>query len=857
MSISTSKTNALPIWVRIALRELRGGLNGFKVFIACLIVGVATIAAIGSLTKSIESSLSSEGKIILGGDIEISVDRTPLPPQAINWVQKRARMITTTRMPTMVRALKANNKTNTLGESTMVDLRSVTYGYPLYGTVETAPQLPMAEILAEKEGIYGVAVEDLLADRLNLSVGDRLRLNQIEVEIRALVLNEPDKANLGFQIGPTVFLSSTALPKTGLVQFGSQIDYDYKLILPENSKQDIAQFKTDLQAEYPESDWRIRDHTNAAPGLRRFIDRMGMFLTLVGLTALIVGGVGVGNAVKGYMDFKTKTIATLKILGASGSMIFKIYFAQIIMIGAASIAVGLMIGSYAPGVLIDLLPDSIPITAKAGVYMEPLVLAALYGLLTTTAFTAWPLGKARDLPPVRLFREQVDSDRKRPRWTYVALIVACMVAVVALAIGYSDRKVFTGVFLIGAVLSLGILQFASSVIQWLARRLPRMQKPLVRLAVANIHRPGATTGPVTISLGLALTLFTAIALIEGNLDAQVREQVPERAPSFFFLDIQKDQLPALKSEITALDGVNGLESLANLRGTVTKIKGKSFDPEDFDTSVRWVLRGDRPITYMTEKPQGSDIIAGTWWPADYSGAPEISIGEDQARGLGLSVGDTITMNILGAEITASVRSLRKINWGSMGFNFVFIFDPYTLAQAPHTFMASLSTQTPAAEKAAFKVVTDNFANVSVIRMKEILQRVNDLLSQISVAIKWTAVVAILSGVLVLAGAIAAGFRQRVYESVILKVVGAVRRQILWAYVLEYMMVGLIVAFIALGIGGLAGYAVVTQGWEMQFQWLPVPVFTTLIVSLLFTMGFGLSSSLRALSVRPNTILRNE
>lgn len=847
MSNSPSR---LPIWATIALRELRGGLGGFKIFIACLVIGVTTIASVGTLTHSITDSLASEGQVILGGDIEVSSRRQPLSVEAIDYIKSQGTMVTTSRMPTMMRAV-------TQGKSTMVDLRSVGEAYPLYGTVETSPQMPMADILAQKNGVYGAAIEDLLADRLGLSIGDTMRLNDLEVELRALVTGEPDKANLGFQLGPTVYLADQALAATGLVQYGSLIEYDYKIILPKNELSDLKKFRRDFKKAFDEDGWRVRDRSNAAPGLRRFIERMSLFLTLVGLTSLVVGGVGVGNAVKSYMDFKTKTIATLKILGATGGTIFKVYFAQVIIIGLIAIAIGLTLGSYLPQFLVTFLPDNFPVNPNVSVYIQPLILAAVYGLLVTTAFTAWPLGKARDLPPVRLFRDQVDADNRRPRAATFILIILSILTIIALAVGLSDNRMIAAGFVVAAAATLLILRFTGWFIQMMAARMPRTRRPLLRLAIANIHRPGAATGPVTISMGLGLTLFTTLALIEGNLDAQVQDTVPERAPSFFFMDIQKHQMDDLSTKVRAIDGVTDLQTVSNLRGTVIKLNGVEADPKKVDPSVRWVLRGDRGVTYKKELPEGSELVEGSWWPEGYDGPPQVSIGEEQAKGLGLELGDTVTLNILGANITAEIRSVRRINWGTMGFNFVFMFDPYTLSQAPHTMMATVKTDSAAAEKAAYKLVTDTYANVSVVRMKEILQKVNDLLNQISIAIKGTAAIAILSGIFVLAGAIAAGFRQRVYESVIMKVVGAVRRQILTAYIIEYLLVGLIVAVIALGLGGLASWFVVAKQFDMTFTFLPVPVTITLITSLLATLGFGLISSFRALAVRPNTILRGE
>ncbi len=838
----------LPVSLRIALRELRGGLSGFRIFMACLILGVATIAAVASLTRAIEEGLEAEGQSILGGDIEVSEFRKKLPDDAVQWLASKGELLHTAKLRTMART--------TAGNSTLVELRAVGMAYPMYGTLKTTPQLPTSALLSKQEDEWGTAIESALADRLNVQVGDTLKFGSITTRIRAVIDVEPDKANLGFQLGPTVMIARQALDETGLVVVGSLISFDYKLRLDASSTEDIKAFRDEIEEAFPGNDWRIRDRTTSAPGMRRFIDRMGMFLTLVGLTALVVGGVGVGNAVRGYMDRKTKTIATLKILGADGSTIFKVYFIQILLIGIISIIIGVTVGAFLPAILANFLPDTLPVSPEQGLYPKALILAAAYGLLITIAFTAWPLGKARDLPPVRLFRALVSPESSRPRGIYIALIILAIGLVAALAIGLANQRFLALGFIGGAIVTLGLLRFTSYLIERGAAKAPRPKNALVRMAVANLHRPGAATGAVVISLGLGLTLFSSLALIESNLEARLQEEVPMQAPAFFFLDIQANQIDDFRATTQTLDGVSDLMTVPNLRGRIIKLNDTMAEDAEVDPEYRWVLNGDRGLSYDTAVPNGSTLTEGDWWPEGYSGPSEISFGAKEAKGLGLKVGDHITLMVLGREITARIRSLRDINWGTMGFNFVMMFDPNTLKGAPHTYMATIKASGEA-EKIAHRTLTRKFTNITAVRMKEVIESVNVMLAQISIAVRATAIVAIIAGMLVLAGAIAAGFKQRVYESVILKVVGAVRSQILRAYMLEYLLIGFVVAAIALGLGGLAGWVVVTQVWKMTFTWMPIPMIITLAVSLIVTLTFGIGSSLKALSARPNEVLRSQ
>lgn len=842
-----TRSPALPVALRLALRELRGGLSGFRIFMACLILGVTAIAAIGSLTRAITEGMEREGQSILGGDMEINIFQRQAGPELLEWVDGKGTLSVSARLRTMARFEDG-------GTSTLVELRAVDGLYPLYGEFKTTPQLDNNALFEERAGRWGAAIDPMLAERLGVKLGDTLTFGGVKADIRAFIDREPDKANLGFQLGPSVMIRHKALDATGLVTTGSLINHYYKIRL--NEGLDIKTMRENLKEAFPDENWRVRDRSTSAPGLRRFIDQMGMFLTLVGVSALVVGGVGVGNAVKGYMDRKTRTIATLKILGADGSIVFKTYFFQVLLMGLVAIVIGMGVGAMLPSVLALFLPDTLPVKPDGGVYPLALFLSALYGLMITVAFTVWPLGKARDLPAVRLFRALVAPENRWPRMIYLATIFGAGMIVVLLAVGMSDNRILAAGFMVGAGVTLFILRGISWLIERGAAKAPRSKNALRRMAIANLHRPGAATGAVVLSLGLGLTLFASLALIEGNLEARLTEQVPDEAPAFFMLDIQAAQLDDFETTARGVSGVEELVTVPNLRGRVTKLNGVDAADVEIDSEVRWVLRGDRGLSYMPDLNKGSRVVAGDWWPTDYSGEPEVSLGKEVADGLGLKIGDTISVSVLGREITATVRSLREIDWGTFGFNFVILFDPYTLKAAPHTYMATLKAGGDA-EVEAHKVITNKFPSVTAVRMKEVLSSVNVMMEQIGIAVRATAAVAIIAGILVLAGAIAAGFRQRVYESVILKVVGAVRRQILGAYLLEYALIGLITATVALALGSLAGWLVVEFVMEMEFTFLPWPMVFTVTASLLITVLFGLGSSFRALAAKPNQVLRTE
>jgi putative ABC transport system permease protein len=843
MSASRPFSN-LPVSLRMALRELRGGLGGFRIFLACLILGVAAIAGVGSLTRAINTGLQEEGQILLGGDVEVRILRRPATAEELAFFERSGEVSQGVRLRAMARAERS-------GERTLVEVKAVDGLYPLYGGLELAPAIGRRVAFANTGSDWGAAIPPNLADRLQAEVGDRLRVGDVSFEVRSILEREPDRSNEGIQWGPTVMIELAALSETHLILPGSMVFYHYKIQLPEGA--DIDGWLESLNQSFPEANWRVRTRSNSSPGVRNFVDRMGMFLVLVGLSALVVGGVGVGNAVRAYMDEKVETVATFKILGGTGGMIFSIYLSQVMILAVVGVVAGLGVGVFVPPLLAGFLSEQIPVAPRFEMFPEPIITAAVYGLLITLAFTIWPLGKARDLPAARLFRSLVAPERKLPRWPYIFMIALSGLIIGGLAIGLSDLKQLATGFVIGAALSFLILRFTGSVIQAIARRLPRPKNAVLRVALANLHRPGAATGAVVLSIGLGLTLFASIALVEGNLSARVRDQIPDLAPAFFMIDIQKNQVEGFRAVSAGLEGLNELRIVPSLRGTITEIDGVPSAEVNAAPEARWVISGDRNLTYSGTVPEGNSIVAGEWWPSDYSGPPLISFSAEEARGLGIRIGDKLKVNILGREIEATVANLRQLDWGTLSFNFVIVFAPGTLEAAPHTYMASLKIA-PAEEQVAHRILTDAYPNVTAIRVKEILDTLNNILSQIGVAVRATAAVAILAGIFVLAGALAAGHRHRIYDAVVMKVLGAVRRDILKAFVYEYVGLGLITGVVALALGSFIGRFVVIEVMELEFVFLPLPMISTILLSIAVTVIFGLLGTWKALGARPNRIL---
>ncbi len=834
--------------LRIVRRELRGGLAGFRVFLACLALGVAAIAAVGSTAAAILAGLAADAREILGGDAAVSRLHRDLAPDERRWLEDRGRLSRSVEMRSIARARGRDRRS-------LIDFKAVDGAYPLYGAVTLAPARPLAAALAWAEGAWGAAVERALLDKLGVRRGDLVRVGTADYRIRAVIEREPDRAGGGgFSLGPRFLVSTASLPASGLIRPGSLARYVYRIRLPAGA--DLAGWRGALGAAFPDSGWRVRDRRAASPAIERFVERAGMFLTLVGLTALLIGGLGIRNAVRAFLAGKTETIATLKCLGASSRLIFQIYLTQVAIMAAGGIAVGLLIGAAVPALAGGALAADLPVDPQRGLHAGPLALAAAFGALTAFAFSLRPLAEACATRAGSLFRHPLAEARRRPRAWVVAAVTVAGAALIALgALSAADRAVALW-FFAGAGAALAAFGGAGRAVRALARSRRRARPAALRLALANLHRPGAPTATVVTSLGLGLTLFVAVALVEGNLRRQIDRTIPARAPGFFFVDIQPDQVAGFERAVREADAAAEIRGTPMLRGRIVRIAGVPVERARIAPDAQWMIRGSRGVTWAARPPEGARLTAGEWWPRDYAGPPLLSLSAEAAAGFGLKVGDRMTVNVLGRPIAARIANLRDVRWRSLGINFVMIFSPGALDRAPHTRIATVRAD-PAAERAIERTVAERFPNVTPIRVREVLRRVGETLGKLATAIRFGAAVAIAAGVLVLAGAIAAGHRRRVYDAVVLKVLGATRRDVAAVFAIEYGLLTLAAGAVAALAGTLAGWAVVTGAMGMDWVFLPGVAAAALAASAAPALALGFAGTWRALGRKAAPLLRND
>ncbi|MBV8576928.1 MAG: FtsX-like permease family protein [Acetobacteraceae bacterium] len=833
--------------LRFARRELRGGVRGLRIVLACLALGVAIIAGVGSLREAIDRGLAENGQQLLGGDLSIETGAQPLPAEVREWLAgKGARLSAIVLMRSILVAPSS--------ERQLIELKAVDEAWPLVGEAVLDPPQAIGAALAARDGRPGIVAQQIVLDRLRLRQGDQVRLGNASFVVRGVLAAEPDRVAGAAALAPRAIISMDALPATGLVVPGSIVEHAVRAVLPPGTP--AASVARELGTAFPNTGWRIREARDAAPGVSRFIDRTGLFMTLVGLTALLVGGIGAANGVRAWLEARATTIATLRSLGASARLVFAVCFLQVLALAFAGVVIGLAAGALLPLVAIFFFRDLMPVVPDVGVYPGPLLLAAGFGLLTAGAFVLWPLGRAARIPGAALFRDTILPDHVRPgRWLIVAnlVLVALLVGLTVLA---SSDRVFAAWFSAAALLTLGLFRLGGWALMAAARGAPRLNAPWARLGLSNLHRPGAATPLMLVSVGLGLSTLAAVALIQGNIRHELAEQMPTNAPSFYFVDIQDDQLPEFEDLVRGQVGTSDLQHVPSLRARIVAVNGVRAEEVKATPDTRWGLRGDRGLTYAATPPEGTRIVAGAWWSSDYHGPPLVSLDAGLAKGWGVGLGDTIRVNVLGRDIDLRVASLRDIAWRSLALNFIMVASPGLLEHAPHTHIATVRA-TSGAQGSLLRAVTDALPNVTGIPVGEVLKAVADLLDKIAAALAATGSLTLVAGALVLAGAVAAGQRRRIHEAVILKALGATRRQIRAAWLVEFGVLGVAAGLVAASVGTAASYGVVRFVMDADWVFLPSTLGATLLACVVLMLGFGYVGTSAALRAAAAPLLRNE
>jgi putative ABC transport system permease protein len=830
---------------RIARRDLNARFRGLRLLLVCIFLGTAALAAIGTLTSAIERELASSGQELLGGDLEVEVWQRDLRPEERAALGKYGTVSSGFRLQAMASTPEA---------ASPVELKAVDARWPMFGRLTLTDGRAVGAPAGKDAYLAATALE-----RLGIAVGDSFKVGTVTLRAAGVIADEPDRLSEGFQLGPTIIVAQGIPAEAGLLEPGALYQSKHRIAFADPGRSPDRVEET-LGKAFPNSGFDIRTRDRASPGADRFVRQMSDFLTLVGLAALVIAGIGIAGGVSSYLDQRRASIATLKVLGATSADIVRIYALQIGVAALVGSLAGLAAGVAVTPLLASALQGLLPVQSGFIIAPGPLLLAASYGLLVAFAFAAAPLLRARTFPAMALMRSGIVPLARDPR-ALVATGIG-LAAICALALLTTDQPRLSGGFLLGAGGALVLLAGIGWGIQTLARRLPRPANPLLRSALANLHRPGAPTGALVTALGFGLAAFVLLAAVQSAIDGNIQQRVPQEAPDYFVLDVPREKEPRFFKLVQAEFPKAGLRTVPTMRGAVL-----AYGPKDAMVRVAdlkeipegaWGLRGERGLTYADRIPPGNRLVAGEWWSPFHRGEPLVSVDAEFARAVGLEVGDYLTVGILGVERTARVASLREIDWESMGFNFILVFSRNAISDAPHNLVASIDLPEgadPAARGRLLRGLVQELPSSSVIEVGDILVEARKLLEQVSLATLAAAAVTVLAGLAVLMGAIAAARAARTYDTVMLRVLGASRRQILLLQLAEYGLLTAVLALVALALGGGLAWVVITQLFE--FDWLPDWGEVTGVLGLgtALVLTFALAGSLPLLGAKPARALR--
>ena len=841
-----------PLALTIALRELRAGAGGLAVFVLCIALGVAAVAAIGSLAAAFDKALAQQGRMLIGGDLSFELIHRQTKPDERAALEALGAVSESASFRAMARVDD--------GKSALVEVKAVDDPYPLYGEVSILAPGDAGALWREPDVALA---ERVLLDRLGLKIGDPLKIGETTVTIGGVLGKQPDRLAERLSYGPKLLMSRATLAKTGLVQPGSLIRWIYRVKMPDDTavdrKQLMAARKT-IETDFPQSGFAIRDWTDPAPTLRRDAERFTQFINFVGLTALLLGGIGVGNAIQSYMAKKREIIATFKCLGATSRLVLNVYLIQAMLLAFVGISIGLVLGALTPAVISMLYADALPIALAIEPHPIPLIVAGLAGLLTMVLFVLWPLGRASRISPAVLMRAHLTEESERSALPFALGSVAAGLALFVLAIAASEERLVTAAISVGIVCAFVLLLGFGVMLQRLAARFRRAKPRAWGLALSSIGAPGSLARSIAVSLGLGLGLLIAVALIQHSLLTEIQSHVEIDAPAYYFLDVEADDLAAFQDTAKAIEPTAKLDDAPMLRGRIIELNGVPVDKAEVSPDARWVLSGDRGLTYADTVPNASTIEDGEWWPKDYAGPPLVSFDGELAEGLGLKLGDTITVNILGRNVEAKIASMRKVDWESLAINFVMVFSPNTLEDAPHRLVTTLELPegiSPEREAKIVQTLAERFPLVTAIKIGDIVDAAKVLLGKLMTAIQTTAGITLLIGAAVLAGAVAAGQQRRKYLAVLYKTLGATRGVIIRAELLEFGALGLATSLLAVLIATITAWALCTFAFDLDFLFAPMAAIQTVLLALVLVLGVGTIATWRVLSVKAAPYLRAE
>lgn len=850
-------------WMRVAIVDLRGDLRRFGILLAALALGVGTIAGVSSVGAALQDTILRNANTLMGGDLQVVRADRRADAAEFAYIASLGEVSET---------ISSNSRADAVddsGNTVFLDIYAVDGNYPLYGNVES-PQLrpgdKPATLLDLRDGVYGAIVDPVILDRLGIELGGHFRVNNTEFEVRGLLTSLPNGALRGFHLGLTALMSieaQQANPNTRAPLPGLLTQYGYKIKLKAGdyrTEQPIvaAHFAGDPQ-------WKVESPYDAAGDLSRFYDLFVRFLLIVGLSSLLVGGIGISNAVNAYIGERQRAIATLRSLGATGARVMVHFFTQIGLLSLIGILIGLVIGAALTAAALPVLGSILAVELPPTVHFPSLATAFGFGVLAAFAFSYLPLVNARKMKPAMLFRTvgtSVQSLRAREYFELGVVLPLLVAALLMFALALWTTRDFTLVFWysVGVIGAFLLLRFAGVALQHLLRVLPPLPNTAWRNAFRGIHRPGSPAPVVIMSLGLGLAMLLVIIILTANVRTQLTGQVTKDAPTFVATDMFDDEIVDLGDFLASTGIVTNFQHSPMIRAAVTRIKGIASaelrDDKGISGEAQYMIGSQEILmTWQAELPANSTVTAGQWWPAGYDGPPLVSLKDDVAESLGIKVGDTIELTLFGEAIEVTVANLRDFQFQT-GLNYLVTATPGTFDDFPGTNLAIIKA-VDGKEKDLERALARRYADITFIPVGEALNQAAEILGQLSVAVNIVGGLAVLNGILVLAGTMAAGRKQRESDAVVNKVLGATRSDVVRVFSLEYALLGIFAAALATAVGIAGAYMIIRlAGLDVGFGVDPVLILGVLAGSVVLTIVTGAATTWNALSTRPAQYLRS-
>ena len=842
-------------WIVLAVRESRGSAGRLTFFALCLSVGVAAVVAVAGLAQALDSGIQAQARELLAADIAIS-SRRQIPDEVLAAVDGIAggRRTGVIEMPSVVSLPGANGEAGSPGPSVLCEIKAVGPIYPFYGEVVTDPSLPLSELLGGDRVLVGPE----LLTRLGAGIGNRLRIGSAFFTISGTVTAEPDRLEIGFTFGPRVMMSLEGLEKTGLAGLGSRVGHRVLVRLAgEATPVELRTAAETIRAAVADPQFiEVETATEAQPALRNALARVERFLALVALLSLLIGGIGVAQAVRAWLAGRMDAIAVLRALGARPREVFVLYLGQTALLALIGSAVGALVGAVVARLVPGLLGDLLPVQVEVGWQPAAMLRGIALGVGVAVLFALRPLVDVLRVPPVRVLRR--DADPLPVNRTVAAVLFAVLVAGVTVTATAQSGSVVRGVqFAVGLMVATAVLAAGAWLVVRAVGKTPReFGSVALRHGLAALARPGSGTLGAVVALGLGVLTVLGMYLIQGRMSAQLEADLPEDAPTVFLVDIQPDQWDRVRTSLEEA-GAENLDSVEVVMARLQAINGVPVDelvPERSEDSGdrRWVLTREQRLTSLEILPEDNVIVEGALW-SDPERA-EVSIEQDFAVDLGVGVGDTVTFNIQGVSLELLVSSIRTVEWERFSINFFLVVEPGVLDNAPRYRIAA-ARLAETAELPLQDRLAATFPNVTMLRIREVLDKVVAVLRQLGFGVRLLGAFTVLAGIAILAGAVSAGAVRRGRQVALYKTLGMTRLQVVAVFTVEYALVGLVAGVLGAAGGVVLAWLVTRFGFEITWTWSPGVYALAAATTILLSVVAGLAASARALAVRPLAVLR--